>query len=95
MLHSTFQYILGGIVCFPIYYIILFFVVFAISKDALFALDYFIVSFLCVFVIHSYQRSVRKLLTYFRGLKLKNTRNYQTLCDLKHQILTTMGKIVF
>jgi len=95
MLHSSFQYILGSLVCFPIYYILLFALVWVLSKNGLFALDYFIVSFLCVFVIHSYQRGVRKVYTYFRALILRKTNKYQRLCELKRHIFETAGKHIF
>lgn len=95
MLHSSFQYVLSWVICFPINYVILFTVVSLLTKNALWGLAYVAASFLSVFFLQTYRRSVRKLYTFFRGLLLRHSTSYQRLCTLKTEIGDRMKRILY
>ncbi len=95
MFHSSFQYVLGTVITFPLWYLILLIATWVISKHFLFALGYVVLSFATIFLVHYYKIVFKKLLTLFRAQRLRKTDIYAELCRLKKGITNTMEKIIF
>ena len=95
MLHSSFQYVIGTMVTFPIFYVLLLAVVWVVSKNFWIALAYVALSAITAFFVHYYKVAFRKLLTVARALRLKRTSAYQKLSSLHKVITGTMERIIF
>ena len=95
MLHSSFQYVIGTIATFPIYYILLLVAVWLISKHFWIALLYVALSAVTAFFYHYYKLALRKLRTVFRATRLRRTADYRTLSSLHKVITGTMERIIF
>lgn len=95
MLHSTFQYAIGSVATFPIWYIILLVAASLISKSFLFGLAYIVLSAFTGIFNYRYKNWLRKLFTIFRALKLRKSSSYGRLCILNREIVSQMGKLVF
>ena len=95
MLHSSFQYVLGTVIAFPIFYLLILAVVWTISKHFWIALLYVVLTFLTAFFVHYYKIAFRKLRTFFRARFFRKTDDYQRLCQLNTEINEEMEGIIF
>lgn len=95
MLHSSFQYVIGTVATFPIFYLLLFGLVWLISKSGLIALGYVFLTFMTAFFVHYYKIAIRKFGTVFSAMRLKHTADYQQLSSLQKIITGTMERIIF
>ena len=94
MLRSSFTYVAGTVLTFPLCYLLLLALVWLISKKFLFALGYMLLTFATAFLVHHYKIWWHKFGTFFRGLKLRNTQEYLTLCQLNKNIVGTMEELL-
>ncbi len=94
MLHSSFQYVIGTIIAFPIFYLIIFGVVWAVSKHFLIAVAYLLAMFGTEFFSHYYKIALKKLCDYFKAQRHKHSAEYRRLCELNREITETMEKAV-
>lgn len=95
MLHSSFQFVIGSIICFPVYYILLFALIWIFSKKFLLALAVIVLAVVCVIFDHYYTEGLKKLYTYFRGLSLRKHPAYQETCKLNTEITDIMEGLLF
>lgn len=95
MLQSTFQYSIGSIVSFPLWYIIMLLIVCLLSKRFLIGLVYIISAALTGIFANSYKKTVAKLITLIRARRIKQTKEYSELCKLNNEIVDTMENILF
>ncbi len=95
MLHSSFQYVIGTVATFPIFYLLIFATVWIISKHFWIAAVYIVLTFLTAFFVHAYKISFRKLRTFFRARHFRKTSDYQRLCQLNTEIHQEMEGIIF
>ncbi len=95
MFHSSVQYVLGTVIAFPIFYLIIFGTVWAISKHFWMALIYIVLTFLTAFFVHYYKVAFRKLLTFFRARHFHQTDNYKRLCNLQKEITDEVEPLIF
>ena len=95
MLHSTFQYGLGTIAIFPIWYIILLVVVSVLTHHFWIGLVYIALAGILGILNAHYKRALRKLGNVFRALRMKGSEAYQMLCALNTKIMGTMEKLLF
>ncbi len=95
MLQSSLQYVIGTVAIFPLWYLILLSIVWAIGKSFLIALSYMVLTFLTAFLVHYYNVATHKLLTVFRARKIRNTDIYAELCRLNTEITKKMERIIF
>lgn len=95
MLQSTFQYAVGGVVSFPLWYIIMLLVVSLLSKSFIFGLIYVLAAALTGLFANSYKKAVAKLIALIRARRIKRTKEYSDLCDLNNEIVDTMENILF
>ena len=95
MMHSTFQYSLGAVFTFPIWYIILLVVASLVSHHFWIGLLYVILSAITGVIAADLKKSFRKLGLLFKANRLRNTESYQRLCDLNTQIAGEMGSLLF
>lgn len=94
MLTSSFQYVTGTVFTFPVFYLILFAVVWIISHKFWIALLYILLTFATAFLVHYYRIWCHRLMTFFRAMHLRKTEVYQKLCQLNRQIVSTMERIL-
>lgn len=95
MLHSSFQYVLGSMVAFPIFYLLIISVVWAVSGHFWIAAIYILLTFMTAFFVHYYKIAFRKLLTFFRARRFRKTDEYRTLCRLNAEITEEAEGIIF
>lgn len=95
MLHSTFQYAIGSVATFPIWYIILLVAASLLSKSFLIGIVYIALSAFTGVFNYRYKKWLRKLFTIVRALKLKKSSNYDRLCALNKEIVSQMENLVF
>lgn len=94
MLHSSFQYVIGTVFTFPIFYLLLLVLVWIISKKFWIAIAYVGLTFLTAFVVHYYKIAISKLFTVSRARKIRDTQEYKELCSLNKEIYRVMEEIV-
>lgn len=94
-MHSTFQYGIGTLVTFPIWYIILLVTVSLLTHHFWIGLVYIALAGIIGILNANYKRSLRKLGTTFRALRLRHTETYQRLCDLNTRIMGTMEGLLY
>ena len=95
MMHSTFQYGIGTLVTFPIWYIILLVTVSLLTHHFWIGLVYIALAGIIGILNANYKRSLRKLGTTFKALRLRHTETYQRLCDLNTRIIETMEGLLY
>ena len=95
MLHSSFQYVLGTVAAFPIFYLLILAIVWIVSKHFWIALLYILLTFLTAFFVHYYKIAFRKLRTFFRARFFRKTDDYKRLCQLNTEINQEMEGIIF
>jgi hypothetical protein len=95
MLHSTFQYGIGALVTFPIWYIILLVVVSLLTHHFWIGLVYIVLAGIIGILNSNYKRSLRKLGTTFKALRIRNTDTYRTLCELNSRIVGVMEGLLY
>lgn len=84
----------GTVFTFPVFYLILFAVVWIISHKFWIALLYILLTFATAFLVHYYRIWCHRLMTFFRAMHLRKTEVYQKLCQLNRQIASTMERIL-
>lgn len=94
MLTSSFQYVIGAVIAFPLFYLVLLALVWIISKKFWIALIYIALTTGTAFMVHSFKTHLRKMLTIFRARRVQNTSEYQELRRLNQEIMKTMEEIV-
>ena len=95
MMHSTFQYAIGTLAAFPIWYIILLVTVSLLTHHFWIGLVYIVLAGIIGILNSNYKRSLRKLGTTFKALRLRHTEVYGLLCDLNTQIMRVMEGLVY
>lgn len=95
MMHSTFQYGLGTIAIFPLWYIFLLVLVSVLSHHFWVGLVYIALSAILGILNVHYKRALRKLGTFFKALRLKGSEAYQTLCELNTRIMGKMEELLY
>ena len=95
MLHSSFQYVIGTVATFPLFYLLLFALVWLISKSGWIAFIYVFLTFMTAFFVHYYKIGIRKLGTVIRAMSLKHAADYQKLSSLQKIITGTMERVTF
>jgi hypothetical protein len=95
MMHSTFQYAIGTLATFPIWYIFLLVLVSLLTHHFWIGLIYItLAGGIGILNVH-YKRSLRKLGTTFKALRLRHTEKYRTLCDLNTRIIGRMEELLY
>lgn len=95
MMHSTFQYGIGTLVTFPIWYIILLVTVSLLTHHFWIGLVYIVLAGIIGILNSNYKRSLRKLGTTFKALRMRHTDTYRTLCELNTRIVGVMEGMVY
>ena len=95
MLHSSFQYVIGTLLTFPIWYLLLIAVVWIVSKHFWIALLYILLTFGTAFLVHHYKIQLKKLLAIFRARYIRHTDDYKRLSVLNGEIEETMNTLLF
>ncbi len=95
MMHSTFQYSLGAVFTFPIWYIILLVVSSLVSHHFWIGILYVVLSAITGVIAADLKKAFRKLRLLFKARRLRNTETYRTLCDLKTRIMGTMEGVLY
>jgi hypothetical protein len=95
MMHSTFQYAIGTLATFPIWYIILLVTVSLLTHHFWIGLVYITLAGIIGILNVHYKRALRKLGNVFRALRMRNSEAYQLLCALNTKIIRTMEKLLF
>ena len=95
MMHSTFQYAIGTLAAFPIWYIILLVTVSLLTHHFWIGLVYIVLAGIIGILNSNYKRSLRKLGTTFKALRLRHTEVYGLLCDLNTRIMRVMEGLVY
>jgi hypothetical protein len=95
MLHSSFQYVIGTLLTFPIWYLLLIAVVWIVSKHFWIALLYILLTFGTAFLVHHYKIQLKKLLAIFRARYIRHTDDYKRLSELNEEIEETMNTLLF
>lgn len=94
MFHSSFQYVIGTVATFPLFYLLLLAIVWIISKKFWIALAYVALTFATAFVVHYFKIGIRKLFTVFRARRIRHSDDYKELCRLNNEITQIMETIV-
>ncbi len=95
MMHSTFQYGIGTLVTFPIWYIILLVTVSLLTHHFWIGLVYIVLAGIIGILNSNYKRSLRKLGTTFRALRMRCSDVYKRLCELNTRIVGTMEGLLY
>ena len=95
MMHSTFQYAIGTLATFPIWYIFLLVLVSLLTHHFWIGLIYITLAGVIGILNVHYKRSLRKLGTTFKALRLRRTEKYKTLCDLNTRIIGRMEGLLY
>ena len=95
MLHSSFQYVIGTLLTFPIWYLLLIAVVWIISKHFWVALIYILLTFGTAFLVHHYKIQLKKLMAIFRARYIRHSEEYRQLSKLNTEITGTMEQLLF
>ncbi|MCR4966152.1 MAG: 1-acyl-sn-glycerol-3-phosphate acyltransferase [Bacteroidales bacterium] len=95
MFHSSFQYVVGALLAFPVWYLILLAIVWIISKHFWIALLYLLVTFGTAFLVHHYKIHLKKLFCVFRARRIRNSKEYKRLSELNTEITDTMSQLLF
>jgi hypothetical protein len=95
MMHSTFQYAIGTLAAFPIWYIILLVTVSLLTHHFWIGLVYIALAGIIGILNANYKRSLRKLGTTFKALRLRHTDTYKSLCDLNTRIVGEMERLLY
>lgn len=94
MFHSSFQYVIGTVATFPLFYLLLLAIVWIVSKHFWIALAYVALTFATAFVVHYFKIGIRKLFTIFRARRIRHSDDYKELCRLNSEITQIMETIV-
>ena len=94
MFHSSFQYVIGTVATFPIWYLLLLALVWIITKHFWIGLAYVMVTFLTAFVVHYYKIFINKLFTVFRARRIRDTEEFRRLGELNKEVTGVMEQIV-
>ncbi|MBO4489485.1 MAG: 1-acyl-sn-glycerol-3-phosphate acyltransferase [Bacteroidales bacterium] len=95
MLHSSFQYVIGTLLTFPVWYLLLFAVVWILSKHFWVALLYVLLTLGTAFLVHHYKIHFKKLIQVFRARYIRKTDDYQKLSELNTEIVGVMEQLLF
>ncbi len=95
MLHSSFQYVISTVATFPIYYLLLFALVWIISKSIGVALGYVFLTFITALFVHYYKIAIRKFYTIFCAMRLRKSADYRKLSSLEKIITGTMERLIY
>jgi hypothetical protein len=95
MMHSTFQYAIGSLATFPIWYIILLVTVSLLTHHFWIGLIYILLAGIIGILNVHYKRALRKMGNVFKALRLRHTDTYRTLCELNMRIIGEMEGLVF
>ena len=95
MIHSTFQYAIGTLATFPIWYILLLVVVSLLTHHFWIGLIYITLAGVIGILNVHYKRSLRKFGTTFKALRLRHINTYKSLCDLNTRILDKMERLLY
>lgn len=95
MFHSSFQYVVGTFAVFPLCYILLFALVWILSKSVLFALGYLLLTFFTAFLVHKYRIWWHNLMSFFRATRMRKTDTFKEMADLNAYVTSTMEKLLF
>ena len=95
MMHSTFQYAIGTLATFPIWYIFMLVLVSLLTHHFWIGLIYITLAGVIGILNVHYKRSLRKLGTTFKALRLRRTEKYKTLCDLNTRIIDRMEGLLY
>lgn len=95
MLHSSFQYVIGTLLTFPIWYLLLIAVVWIVSKHFWVALLYILLTFGTAFLVHHYKIQFKKLMAIFRARYIRHSEEYRQLSKLNTEITATMEQLLF
>jgi len=94
MMHSTFQYGLGSMVTFPIWYIFLLVLVSVLTHHFWMGLVYIVLSAVAGYFSFYYRKVAGKLLALFKAFRLRSTEAYQKLCHLNTRIIAKVEELV-
>lgn len=94
MLKSSFTYVAGTVLVFPLCYMVIFALAWILSKSFWFALGYILLTFGTAFLVHYYKIWWYKLGTFFHSTKMRKTEAYQKMCQLNKFIVDTMENIL-
>ena len=95
MMHSTFQYSIGTLATFPVWYIILLVTVSLLTHHFWIGLVYIALAGITGILNVHYKRALRKLGNVFRALRMRNSEAYQMLCILNKTIIGTMEGMLY
>ena len=95
MMHSTFQYAIGTLAAFPIWYIILLVTVSLLTHHFWIGLVYIVLAGIIGILNANYKRSLRKLGTTFKALRMRGSEVYKRLCELNTRIVGTMEGLLY
>ncbi len=95
MMHSTFQYAIGTLGTFPIWYTFLLVTVSLLSHHFWIGLVYILLSALTAFLAFGYKKALRKLGTLCKANRIRRTEAYRTLCELNSRIIGEMEGLLY
>lgn len=95
MLHSSFQYVISTVATFPIFYLLLFALVWIIGGNGWLALGYVFLTFLTALFVHYYKIAIRKFYTVFRAMRLRKSADYHKLSSLGKIVTGTMERLIY
>lgn len=95
MFHSSFQYVVGTFLVFPLCYILLFALVWILSKKFLFALGYLILTFATAFLVHHYRIWWHNMMSFFRAMRMRKTKTFKDMSQLNDEITSKMVELLF
>lgn len=95
MFHSSFQYVVGTFLVFPLCYILLFALVWILSKKFLFALGYLMLTFVTAFLVHHYRIWWHNMMSFFRAMRMRKTKTFKDMSQLNDEITSKMVELLF
>jgi hypothetical protein len=95
MMHSTFQYSIGAVFTFPVWYIILLVVASLVSHHFWIGLLYIILSAITGVIAADLKKAYRKLCLLLKASGIRKSADYRKLSELNTQVKKEMETTLF